>query len=78
MFPVVPEKPESPDTQRVAVPFTEDVAELALLLPTWQVSALEAAAHSRGLTTAAMLRRLIEDFFGRTQRLLEPSARQWA
>jgi hypothetical protein len=39
-----------------------EVVELALLLPSWQATALEAAARSRGLTTAQMLRRLVRDF----------------
>jgi hypothetical protein len=71
-----PQEPENP--QPAALPFPDDVAELSLLLPSWQVNALEAAAHSSGLTTAAMLRRLIEEFFARTQRLRGPGVRQWA
>ena len=39
-----------------------DVVELSLLLPQWQVEALEAAAHGRGLTTGQMLRRLIRNY----------------
>jgi hypothetical protein len=41
----------------------EDVVELPLLLPGWQVQALEAAAHGRGLTTGQMLRTVLRDFF---------------
>jgi hypothetical protein len=40
-----------------------EFAELSLLLPHWQIDALESAARGRGLTTAQMLRRLIADTF---------------
>jgi hypothetical protein len=36
-----------------------DLVELSLLLPQWQVEALELAARGRGLTAGQMLRRLI-------------------
>jgi hypothetical protein len=39
-----------------------DVVEVPLLLPGWQVSGLETAAHQRGLTAASMVRNLIRDF----------------
>lgn len=73
MFSRIPDGQDYTNTRSATLPGTEDVAELSLLLPSWQVSALEAAAHTKGLTTAAMMRRMIEDFFGRTQ-----SARQLA
>lgn len=41
-----------------------EVVEMSLLLPTWQVAALETAAHTQGLTTGQMLRRVIRQFFG--------------
>jgi hypothetical protein len=37
----------------------EDVEELPLLLPGWQVMALAEAAESEGLTVAQFLRRLV-------------------
>jgi hypothetical protein len=37
----------------------EEVEELALLLPSWQVMALAEAAESEGLTVAQLMRRLI-------------------
>ncbi len=37
----------------------QEVVELALLLPRWQVMELEAAASRRGMTTGQMLRRVI-------------------
>ena len=43
-------------------PFGEPTVELSLLLPGWQAAALESAAHSEGLTTAQLLRRLIQDY----------------
>jgi hypothetical protein len=39
-----------------------DVVEVPLLLPGWQVSALETAAHDCGLTAAEMVRRLLREF----------------
>ncbi len=47
----LPELPES------------DVIEVPLLLPGWQMSALEHAAHNRGLTAGEMVRHLLRDFF---------------
>jgi hypothetical protein len=41
----------------------QDVVELPLLLPRWQVQVLEAAAASRGMTTGQILRRVITDLF---------------
>jgi hypothetical protein len=43
-------------------PSTGEVVEVPLLLSADQVSALEQAAHHRGLTTGEMVRRLLEDF----------------
>jgi hypothetical protein len=40
----------------------EDVVEVPLLLPAWQMTALETAAHSQGLTAAAMVRHVLGDF----------------
>src|SRR5262249_6266733 len=45
------------------MPLDEEVTELSLLLPGWQVAALEAEARSQGLTTGQMIRQLIRDFF---------------
>lgn len=44
---------------------TPDVAEISLLLPGWQLAALESAARERGLTSGQMVRRLIRDFCDR-------------
>lgn len=46
----------------------EDVVELPILLPGWQVSKLETVAHQRGMTAAEMVRHLLRDFlsFGTT------------
>ncbi len=43
--------------------FDGEMVEIALLLPVWQIDALESAAHSRGLTTGQMVRSLIGTFF---------------
>lgn len=36
-----------------------EIVEIPLLLPRWQILALESIAEEKGLTTAQMLRRLI-------------------
>ena len=46
----------------------EHVVEVPLLLPGWQVEALEAAARREGRTFAEIARRLIHDFLRRSQR----------
>jgi hypothetical protein len=38
------------------------LTELSLLVPQWQVDALEQVAQARGLTTGQMLRRLIAHY----------------
>jgi hypothetical protein len=47
-----------PGTREIT-PIDDEIVELALLLPRWQAEALEEAAHSRGITTGQMLRKLI-------------------
>ena len=42
-----------------------EIVEFSVLLPGWQAAALEAAARGQGLTAGQMVRRLIQDFFGR-------------
>jgi hypothetical protein len=42
-----------------------EVVEISLLMPDWQVCALEAAAHRRGLTAGEMVRSLVREFLGR-------------
>lgn len=42
-----------------------EVIEIPLLLPSWQVSALETAAHDVGLTAGEMVRHLLRDFISR-------------
>jgi hypothetical protein len=39
-----------------------DVVEVPLLLSGWQMSALERAAYSRGLTAAEMVRQVLREF----------------
>jgi hypothetical protein len=50
----------------------EDFAEVVLLLPAWQLAALETAAHSRRLTTGEILRRLIRRFLTRVNDTVPP------
>jgi hypothetical protein len=40
-------------------PLDAEVTELSLLLPVWQVSALEQAAEAEGITVAQLLRRIV-------------------
>jgi hypothetical protein len=48
------------------VPFASDeVVELPLLLPEWQVAALEEAARDRGMTVGQLVRKLFADLFPR-------------
>ncbi len=50
-------------TEEPCTPSLEgEVVELPLLLPGWQVTKLETAAHERGMTAAAMVRFLLRDF----------------
>jgi len=44
-------------------PLDAEIVELPLLLPSWQMEALETAAHDQGLTAGQMIRHLIRDFF---------------
>lgn len=46
-------------TRPEAGAFEDDVVELALLLPGWQLDALEESASCHGMTTAQMVRSLI-------------------
>lgn len=45
---------------------TEDVVEIPLLLPGWQMSALERAAYLRGVTAAEMVRQLVRKLIHET------------
>lgn len=46
---------------------TQDVIEIPLLLPVWQILALEQVAHARGLTAGEMVRQLLGNFCQNTQ-----------
>lgn len=46
-------------------PTLEGVVEIPLLLPEWQAEALENLAHTRGLTAAEMVRRLLGSYLSR-------------
>jgi hypothetical protein len=41
------------------IPVIEDVEELSVLVPGWQIAALAEAAENEGLTIAQFVRRLI-------------------
>jgi len=56
-------------SDRKAVSFSTDaVVEVPLLLPSWQAEALEAVAHSRGLTAGEMVRQLLSKFLTQSSR----------
>lgn len=40
-----------------------EIVELPILLPEWQVTALEQAAHERNMTIGQLVRRLFADLF---------------
>jgi hypothetical protein len=40
----------------------DDLVELALVLPRWQVEALASAARGRGMTAGQAVRRLVREF----------------
>ena len=46
---------------------SEDVVEVPLLLPGWQMSALEKAAYVRGVTAAEMVRELLRVYIPENQ-----------
>jgi hypothetical protein len=74
------ENPMVPGDEK-CLPFGEEVAELAVLLPCHQIQELEQAAHERGVTAAQMIRRLILDFLKagqRRPRTENGAVRQWA
>ena len=43
----------------------QDIVEIPLLLQGWQITALETAAHERGLTAGEMVRDVLRDFLVR-------------
>ncbi|MCU0705850.1 MAG: ribbon-helix-helix domain-containing protein [Fimbriiglobus sp.] len=61
--------PSASDTTATAIPSfqlpSDDVVEMLLLLPEWQVFTLEEAARDRGMTVAQLVRRLLADLFPR-------------
>ena len=40
----------------------EEMMELSMLLPSWQIVEMEGVAHSRGLTVGQLIRLLIRDY----------------
>jgi hypothetical protein len=55
-------EPAFPSANLDVAVIESDVMEIPLLLPGWQVSALETAAHARGLTAAEMVRHVLSEF----------------
>ena len=62
--------------------FSEEIAELSVLLPGQLIQGLERAAYERGVTAAQMIRKLIQEFLmggkRRGQDLPAAAVRQWA
>lgn len=52
---------------------TDEVIELPILLPEWQVTALEEAARDRGMTIGQLVRRLFADLFPRNASVGQPA-----
>jgi hypothetical protein len=46
----------------------DGVVEIPLLLPSWQVEALETVAHNQGQTAGEMIRHLLQEFLARKSR----------
>lgn len=57
--------PTFADSSPLGPPSADDVIELPVLLPEWQVAALEEAARDRGMTVGQLLRKLFADLFPR-------------
>lgn len=53
-----------------------EVMEISLLLPSWQVEALESEARNQGLTTGQMMRRLLGEYFTLSHSLPDPDRDQ--
>ena len=49
------------------------MVEVPLLLSGWQMSALEWAAHRKGVTAGEMVRQLLRDFLAAVPRTVEPA-----
>lgn len=60
-----PAPPADPTAEPNLTLLDGEIVELTLLLPGWQATALEATARSQGITTGQMVRRLIQEFFGK-------------
>ena len=57
---------EEKEAMQVKIP-GNDVEEIPLLLPSWQVKILEKAAHDAGLTAGEMVRQLLRKFIRQVQ-----------
>jgi len=53
----------SPDAGKLDLaPLRDDVVEISLLLPGWQLAALQKAARRQNQTTGETVRRLVRDY----------------
>ncbi len=61
-----------PDQQEHILPSEESDVEVLILLPNWQLAALDTAAQSAGLTMGTMIRCLIRDALPRPTQAFGP------
>lgn len=61
MMPTLPRCDSSSRSTSTPNRSDDSVVEIHLLLPLWQLDALEMAARSHGMTTGQLLRRVISD-----------------
>ena len=59
MSPILGFVPPSTQVDRDVISLDSEMVEVAMLLPRWQLAALESAAQRQGLSAGQMLRRLI-------------------
>jgi len=58
---------ESPAFTMAPSPVADDVIELPLLIPEWQLDALEEAAREKNMTVGQYVRRLFSEHFSRNR-----------
>ena len=56
-----------PEVHESLVPLDGEVAELSLLVPSWQAAALEQAACTQGITPGQLVRRILQQVIGTAQ-----------
>jgi len=59
MSPILGFVPPSTQVERDVISLDSEMVEVSMLLPRWQLAALESAARCQGLSAGQMLRRMI-------------------